>query len=226
MSLSVDTLNSVKLCRTCEEVKDVSMFGKHSGRSDGLQSCCKKCKSIKDKAYHQANIDKIKVKAHNYYLNNKESIIKRVSEYRIDNKEAIASRKAEYFRQNKEKWNQYNKDRAKVDPVFALKVSMRKTLCKLMSGTYKSKRTEEIIGCSYVEFKEHIESNFEHWMSWSNRGLYNGQMYHGWDIDHVVPLSTARSVEDIIRLNHYTNLRPLCSYINRNIKRGNYEQPV
>jgi hypothetical protein len=25
--------------------------------------------------------------------------------------------------------------------------------------------------------------------------------------------------EDVFKLNHYTNLQPLCSYINRNIKR-------
>jgi len=27
--------------------------------------------------------------------------------------------------------------------------------------------------------------------------------------------------EDVIKLNHYTNLQPLCSKINRDIKRGN-----
>ena len=27
---------------------------------------------------------------------------------------------------------------------------------------------------------------------------------------------------DIINLNHYTNLQPLCSYTNRNLKRDNY----
>jgi len=34
-------------------------------------------------------------------------------------------------------------------------------------------------------------------------------------------LSFAENEEDIIRLNHYTNLQPLCSYINRYIKRDN-----
>ena len=223
MSSVVSILKDVKLCRTCGEVKPVSMFGKQSSHSDGLQSLCKSCKSVKDKAYHEANRERISKKAHEYYLNHKESIIKRVKQYEIDNRDIIIEKRAEYFQKNKEKWNQYGKDRAKKDPVFALKVTMRKTLCKVMAGTHKSKRTEEILGCSYGEFKKYIESQFEPWMSWENKGLYNRTMNYGWDIDHIIPLSSAKTVEDIYRLNHYTNLRPLCSYINRNIKRDKNE---
>lgn len=212
-----------KKCSQCNEVKPVAMFGKHAKHSDGIQSNCRKCKAVKDKAYHEANRDRIKKKSHEYYLNHRDTIIKRARQYEIDNKEVIAEKRAEYFQKNKEKWNQYNKDRAKIDPVFAVKITMRKTLCKLMAGTHKSKRTEEILGCSYVEFKQYIESQFEPWMSWSNKGLYNRTMNYGWDIDHIIPLSSAKTEEDIYRLNHYTNLRPLCSHINRNIKRDKYE---
>ena len=34
-----------------------------------------------------------------------------------------------------------------------------------------------------------------------------------------VPLSLAKSEEELIKLNHYTNLQPLCSKINRDIKK-------
>ena len=57
-------------------------------------------------------------------------------------------------------------------------------------------------------------------MNWENKGLYNGTFNFGWDIDHIIPLSSASCKEDIIRLNHYTNLQPLCSKINREIKRN------
>jgi len=40
-----------------------------------------------------------------------------------------------------------------------------------------------------------------------------------WDIDHIIPLSAAETEEDIIRLNHHKNLQPLCSKVNRYIKR-------
>ena len=59
-------------------------------------------------------------------------------------------------------------------------------------------------------------------MKWDNRGLYNGELNHGWDIDHIKPLSLAKNGEELISLMHYTNLQPLCSKINRDIKKDNY----
>ena len=67
-----------------------------------------------------------------------------------------------------------------------------------------------------------MESKFENWMTWDNRGLYNGKLNYGWDIDHIIPISSAKSKEDIYRLNHYKNFQPLCSYTNRNIKKASY----
>ena len=44
-------------------------------------------------------------------------------------------------------------------------------------------------------------------------------MYNvGWDIDHKIPLYNITTYEEIITLNHYSNLQPLCSKINRDIK--------
>ena len=56
-------------------------------------------------------------------------------------------------------------------------------------------------------------------MSWNNRGRYNGEFNYGWDIDHIIPISSAKNEDDIIKLNHYTNLQPLCSKFNRDIKK-------
>lgn len=58
-------------------------------------------------------------------------------------------------------------------------------------------------------------------MDWNNYGLYNGTENYGWDIDHIECMSKAITEEDVIRLNHYTNLQPLCSYTNRVIKKDN-----
>lgn len=58
-------------------------------------------------------------------------------------------------------------------------------------------------------------------MTWENYGKYNGELEYGWDIDHIIPLSSAKNEDDLLRLNHYTNLQPLCSKVNRDIKRKN-----
>ena len=57
-------------------------------------------------------------------------------------------------------------------------------------------------------------------MNWGNYGLYeNNKINYGWDIDHKIPISSAKTEEDVIKLNHYSNLQPLCSRINMCIKR-------
>lgn len=58
-------------------------------------------------------------------------------------------------------------------------------------------------------------------MNWDNYGLYNGEPKYGWDIDYKIPTSSAITEEDVIKLNHYSNLQPLCSYVNRVVKRDN-----
>jgi hypothetical protein len=58
-------------------------------------------------------------------------------------------------------------------------------------------------------------------MTWENKGLYNGELNYGWDVDHIIPLSSVETEEEIIKLNHYTNLQPLCSKVNRDIKKDN-----
>ena len=51
-------------------------------------------------------------------------------------------------------------------------------------------------------------------MNWNNRGKYNGTPNYGWDIDHIIPVSKGITENDIIKLNHHTNLRPLWAFDN------------
>ncbi len=86
-------------------------------------------------------------------------------------------------------------------------------------GIIKENSVPDILNCTYEEFKEHIENQFLTWMSWDNYGKYNGEFNFGWDFDHKIPLSSAKTYEEIFKLNHYTNFQPLCSKINRDIKK-------
>jgi hypothetical protein len=87
-------------------------------------------------------------------------------------------------------------------------------------GYTKKSRTQEILGCSFEEFKIHLESKFEPWMNWENRGKIGNELNIGWDLDHIIPLSSVKTEEEILKLNNYTNFQPLCSYTNRYIKRS------
>ena len=88
-------------------------------------------------------------------------------------------------------------------------------------GYTKRSNTYKILGINYNEFLSYIESKFEPWMNWNNYGIYTGELNTGWDIDHIIPVSIAKSEEDIVKLNHYLNFQPLCSKINRDIKKNN-----
>lgn len=148
-------------------------------------------------------------------------------EYKIKNKDKIKEYEKEYRKKSdvRKRINKQSIERNKIrkikDPIFKLKVSIRSSISNNFrrNGFKKSLKTEEIIGCSFIDFKLYLESKFENWMNWGNKGLYSGDFKYGWDIDHIIPLSSADTEEDLISLNHYTNLQPLCSKINREIKR-------
>lgn len=158
----------------------------------------------KDKIYRLDNADTIKVYA---------------TKWREDNKEYIR----EYAKSNRQKISTQQRKKKQEDSFYRLRCNLRRRIKETFNtnGFTKKSKTAEILGCTFEEFKLHLESKFEPWMAWDNRGLYNGELNCGWDIDHIIPVSSAITEEDIIKLNHYTNLQPLCSYINRNIKRDN-----
>ena len=76
----------------------------------------------------------------------------------------------------------------------------------------KNKSINEVIGCSPEFLKHYLEEKFTDSMTWENHGFY------GWHIDHVIPLSSAKSEDEIYQLCHYTNLQPL--WAKDNLKKG------
>jgi len=65
-----------------------------------------------------------------------------------------------------------------------------------------------MLGCSPSELRTYIENQFIKGMSWDNWAL------KGWHIDHIKPLASARTEEELLKLCHYTNLQPLWAYDN------------
>ena len=112
------------------------------------------------------------------------------------------------------------------NPIIRLKSNIHSLIYNKINknGYTKKSKTYQILGCSFNDFKLHIENQFETWMNWDNYGNQNGiskDINQSWDLDHIIPISSATTEDDVIRLNHYTNFQPLCSYTNRNIKRDN-----
>jgi hypothetical protein len=183
----------------------------------------------KNKEYKEKNKELLKQKNKEYKEKNKDRDKSKKAEYdkkyRETNKDKIAEIKKKHYETNKEKrreyFREYKKKRKENDNLYFLKEKYRNILYKAIRyKTSKNSSSESILGCTYGEFKLHLESKFEPWMNWGNYGLYNGTPNHGWDIDHIIPLTKAINEEILLKLNHFTNLQPLCSYINRDIKKG------
>ncbi len=179
--------------------------------------------SRKSKLYRENNKEALKVKNKeqhkNYCEANPEKIKAKGKKWRDNNKDYIKK----YRKANKDRRKITHDTRIKNDPIYALTVKMRSKISKTFSknGFTKASKTFEIVGCSYEELKQHLETKFLPWMTWENRGLYNGSFNYGWDIDHRVPLSSAKTEEELLTLCHYSNLQPLCSKVNRDIKKAN-----
>lgn len=156
-----------------------------------------------------------------YYQDNKAKFKSAYEKHKRENPKY----RADYYQQNKEIYRErdkaWKKSKRDIDPIYRLMDTFRSRLYKVL-GQKRSKHTKDIFGCTLDELKAHLESQFEPWMSWDNwGGRLVIEQNASWDVDHIIPLSSAQSEEEIYKLNHYTNLRPLCSYVNRFIKRDN-----
>ena len=181
------------------------------------------------KNYYNENIEILKNYKKDWYKNNKEVILDKRSIYYLNNKDIILPKLIEYGKNNRESINKrnrfINKNRRITDPLFKIKNNIRATISISIKykGFSKNKNTNVIIGLEYEDFIKYLESKFESWMTWDNYGKYNGELNYGWDIDHIIPMSSAKTEDEIYKLNHYTNLQPLCSKTNRDIKKDKLE---
>lgn len=180
--------------------------------------------SKQQKEYAEKNKDKKRAYKKLYDIDNKDKL----KQYFVDNKKVLKEKRKVYIENNREKIRNYNttykRIRKESDPTYALATKLRSMLVKVFkqNGYKKNTKTCQILGCSFEEFKIHIEAKFETWMNWENYGNPKDGILEPnktWDIDHIIPLATATNESDIFTLNHYSNLQPLCSYYNRNIKR-------
>jgi hypothetical protein len=196
----MEKLISHKQCTKCGITKDVDQFYKASVpksgvyRGDGYKSMCKECFVKRASFWNKSNPDR------------RLEISRKSAEKNRDKKNAyyasdVAKTKAEIWR--KKNVVAYMKRRRETDPLYAFKWRTRQMLQKAFSrnGYTKSSKSSEILGCTWAEFMLHIERQFLPGMTWQNRSE--------WHIDHIIPLATAKTEEDVVKLNHHTNLRPM-----------------
>lgn len=166
----------------------------------------------KGRARYTENRESILLQMADYRAANPEIIKARQKDYNFKNREAKVEKQKVYYLQNKEQVREYhrryNKERMKLDPLYALSAVVRRRISLALSryGCEKRTRTTEMLGCSYADLRDHLEKQFHPGMSWENRGE--------WHIDHIIPLASAKTEYELLGLCHFSNLQPLWAFDN------------
>lgn len=183
---------------------------------------------IRREKYHlnKDDINKKRKDKYNSDIEYKESVKELSNKYYNKTKNNISEsakekdrvRSLKYYYDNKKAVNEKkvirDKEKMKINPLFKLSHNIRTLIRMSLKNqfTEKSKKTQEILGCSFEEFKIYLESKFDENMNWDNQGSY-------WHMDHIKPISLANTKEEVYELNHYTNFQPL--YWVDNLSKGN-----
>ena len=215
-----------KICKRCNIEKELVEFHKHKEMADGHLNYCKVCQNARNRQYRRDNADKVNSqrKAYRDDPDNKAKITAAKKRCEEAKKEQYKAQKAEYYQRNKErikaksvKWRSQNKEyrnsRYANEPLYKIMVKMRASFSEIIRKKHipKTGKTRDIIGCSWDEFKQHLENN-----------PYNFKVGDSEvDIDHIVPVCNAQTEVELLKLNHYTNLQLLPSFYNKYVKRNN-----
>lgn len=207
----------MKTCNKCKESKDFNCFYKGKTYKDGYRAVCKTCM----KEYQEDNKEIRKDYLKNYKDKNKKILKIKNKEYRTNNLTKIEEwrfKNEEYFKQyrkdNKKNRALYMKIKFENDPIFKFKHNIRRLILhsfkRSKRNLRKTDKTEIILGCLIEDFIKYISEKFKEGMTLENHGK--------WHIDHIIPLAYATTKEEVIKLNHYTNLQPL--WAKENLSKG------
>ena len=219
----------LRVCYICKEEKDLELFSLRNSNSQVRMSRCKVCSNLrrretrKHKMLHDEEFRKQRLEVRKQqgerFRKSKPKETKVISQEEIERRKKLRKEKTKVISQEeierrKKLRKEKRKERLQTDSMYKLKIRLRKSIRESFRRRGKRKdghRTHSILGAEIHVVYEHFESLFVDGMSWENMGK--------WHIDHIIPLSTAITEEDVIRLCHYTNLQPL--WAEDNLKKSN-----
>jgi hypothetical protein len=217
----------VKLCPTCKIEKSIDDYGKNKTRKDGIQRECKKCcYSHHNKHYHSKKSPRLNNTVPEGYKTCtccNETLILSEFKPQKNGRFGVTSLCKVCFNT---KWNQYqqqtgqqnnrNKIRRQTDPQYKIKQILRgRYLDAIKRHTTGGKVNKfhsaiDLIGCNIEFYKQHIEQQFKHDMTWKNHGVL-------WEIDHIKPCASFDLTDPNQQKEcfHYLNTQPLYYSDNR-----------
>ena len=109
-----------------------------------------------------------------------------------DNSEKFKEYRKKYRENNLEKFKERKKRnyrKLSKNPFYRINKIIRNSIGRSIKGNKKNKHWESLVGYTKEELMEHLEKQFESWMTWENWGAYEeGKLK--WQIDHIRPISS------------------------------------
>jgi len=218
-----------KKCNKCGELKSLDEFANQKNSKDGKKYNCRICQRTYDANYRKTNKEKLRQKGRRLYKNNNEVmkeksykfykknnkiILEKAKKYREDNKEKIKKS----FKKWKENNKEYEKERKKTNPMFKLRCYTKSNIFNALKrqGYGKNTKTYNILKCEYDFF-----------LKWLNGIAGNGHTYGigNLHLDHVIPISLAKTEDEALLLCHYSNYQLLSA--DENLAKSNrYVNPT
>lgn len=200
-----------KVCKKCGIEKELNKYSTYKNRIGKIyyKNVCKECILKYNREYRKNNPEKIKEWKRKDYYKHIEKYHKNNKIYRETHKEHLKEYNSLYRKNNKEKlnkyWLEYKNKKYKNDNLFKFISNIRRDISRRFTekGFSKTGRTKSILGCDFQIFYNHLLETFK-----NNYG-YEWDEKEPVHIDHIIPLATAKTEEDIIKLCHYKNLQLL-----------------
>jgi hypothetical protein len=142
-------------------------------------------------------------------------------------KEIKISQSKDYAKNNRVQINDNKKLRRKYDAAYRLRHYISGRIRKILkqSGFKKNNSCIKYLDYSFSQLKDHLEKQFEAWMTWTNHGNYNPLTWDDgnvntwtWQLDHIIPQSdlpyTSMEDDNFKKCWSLENLRPLSAKVN------------
>lgn len=225
----------MKKCNTCEIEKPYEDFTKEKMAKDRYKNKCKSCIAKLSKEKYAANPEVRRAYEAKWRAENVDKCTARTNRWREKNPKQFSEYRKKYYQENKEKISEYRKqtynkykeqykvisrkyhktnhtslmqkrkERIDANPLLQFKERIR----QLVKGSFyrlkhnKNRRTSQILGADWETIKNHFVFQFKDGMTWE--AFIAGDIH----VDHIQPLASAKTEEELIALCHYTNLQPL-----------------
>jgi hypothetical protein len=241
-----------ELCKKCYSDKYESEHKAERKEKDRLYHLThKEEKKEYDAIYKRDHKSEIKKRKKQYDLDHKERREIYSTQYRLDHKEELKQydsdhrkERKEYFQQyelehkeerrknskqykldHREELNERKRQRKQLDPIYKLRESVSCMINQALHRSNGSKSGESVmqyLPYTIEELKQHLENQFEPWMTWDNHGIIS-LTKRTWNIDHIYPQSllpfSSMKKENFLKCWALSNLRPLGAM--ENVKKGN-----